>query len=97
MLVVDVAPEGYSLSEIGDVLYLDQPVGTGFSFGASASDTLSNLNDASDEFINFMQTFLSMYPEYKKPRNVILMGEGFGGKIVPRFAKALTEYAQKGG
>jgi len=63
------------LTEIGDVLYLDQPVGTGFSYGADDKDLLNNMEDVTNEFVNFVDSFLTMYPEYASPRKVILMGE----------------------
>jgi len=39
------AEDGTTLTEIGDVLYLDQPVGTGFSYGANDTDILTNMLD----------------------------------------------------
>ena len=38
-----------------------------------------------------------MYPEYKQPRKVILMGEDFAGKYIPRFAKEIDSFIAKGG
>lgn len=58
------ADDGTTLTEIGDVLYLDQPVGTGFSYGANETDLLDNMEDVTREFVNFVDSFLSMYPEY---------------------------------
>lgn len=94
---VGLAAAGGSLTEIGDVLYLDQPVGTGFSFGQTDSDVLTSMDDIASEFINFLSTFLNMYPEYKQPRKVILMGEDFAGKYIPRFAKEIDSFVAKGG
>ena len=53
---------------MADVLYLDQPVGTGFSYGANDTDVLSSMEDISNEFVNFVDSLLLLYPEYKKPR-----------------------------
>jgi carboxypeptidase C (cathepsin A) len=38
-----------------------------------------------------------MYPEYKAPRKIILMGESTAGKFIPRFTKALDGYIKQGG
>jgi hypothetical protein len=37
-----------------------------------------------------------MYPEYKSPRKVILMGETEAGKFIPNFVKGLHEYISLG-
>ncbi len=85
-----------SLTDVGDVLYLDQPVGTGFSYGLSDIDVLSSVEAVTTEFINFLSSFLGMYPDYAS-RKVFLMGEDFGGKLLPRFAKAINDFSERGG
>ncbi len=90
--IVAPADDGTTLTEIGDVLYLDQPVGTGFSYGANDTDLLDSMTDITREFVNFVDSFLAMYPEYKSPRKVILMGESSAGKFIPQFMKGLDEY-----
>jgi carboxypeptidase C (cathepsin A) len=94
---VSLAPSGSSLTEVGDVLYLDQPVGAGFSFGLSDTDVATSLDQVAHEFINFLSSFLGMYPEYASPRKVFLMGEDFAGKFLPRFAKEINDFTEKGG
>jgi carboxypeptidase D len=93
---IGLAPKGGSLLEIGDVIYIDQPVGTGFSYGKNDSDVLTSMDDVVQEFANFMDSFLHMYPEYQQ-RKIILMGESVAGKYLPRFTKALKDYIQQGG
>jgi hypothetical protein len=50
------------------------------------------MDDITNEFVNFVDSFLNMYPEYKSPRKVILMGEGPSGKFMPHFVKGLDRY-----
>ena len=50
------------------------------------------MDDITREFVNFVDSFLTMYPEYKSPRKVILMGETGAGKFIPNFVKGLDEY-----
>jgi carboxypeptidase C (cathepsin A) len=52
-----------SITTMADALYLDLPVGTGFSYGSGDTDVLTDLDSVSTEFVNFMDTFLKMYPE----------------------------------
>jgi carboxypeptidase C (cathepsin A) len=50
------------------------------------------MSDVSREFVNFIDSFMTMYPEYKKPRNIILMGESTAGKYLPVLTKGLDDY-----
>lgn len=84
--------DGTNLGEVADILYLDQPVGTGFSYGANDTDLLTSMSDISREFVNFIDSFMSMYPEYKAPRDIILMGESTAGKFLPVLTKGLDDY-----
>jgi carboxypeptidase C (cathepsin A) len=67
-------------------------VGTGFSYGANDTDVLTSMDDISNEFVNFVDSFVQKYPEYQIPRKIILMGQGEAGKYIPRFTKALDNY-----
>ncbi len=67
-------------------------MGVGLSYGANDTDLLTSMSDVSREFVNFIDSFLAMYPEYKKPRDIILMGEGQAGKFLPLFTKGLDDY-----
>jgi carboxypeptidase C (cathepsin A) len=82
---------------MGDVLYLDQPIGTGFSFGANDTDLLTSMDQVTEEFVNFIDSFVTMYPEYKSPKKIILMGESAAAKFMGPFAKGLDQYVEKGG
>jgi carboxypeptidase C (cathepsin A) len=44
------------------VVFIDQPVGTGFSYGDSV---LTSMLDGSKEFLHFLVEFLEKYPEFK--------------------------------
>jgi len=43
---------------MADAVYLDVPVGTGFSYGSADTDVLTDLDSISNEFANFVDTFL---------------------------------------
>ena len=80
---------GGSWFDIGDILFIDQPVGTGFSFGNSYLTTMSQ---AGDEFITFLTNFLQMYPDYAgTSRALTLSGESYAGKYIPYFAARIQD------
>ena len=61
---VGLSPEG-SWFDLGDILFIDQPVGTGFSFTNSTTQTyLNTMDQVGDEFIMFLQNFVAKYPDY---------------------------------
>jgi carboxypeptidase C (cathepsin A) len=62
-------------------------VGTGFSFG---NTLLTNLQDASLEFINFFSQFYKMYPDLKA-NELYLTGESYGGKYLAMFTHDILE------
>ena len=73
------------------MVYLDQPVGTGFSYGNSY---LTEMTDGAAEFIEFMKQFYAVHPELKT-RQLYLTGESYGGKYLPLFAHAIFEHNEK--
>jgi len=52
----DPASTPGSWFDVADILYIDQPVGTGFSYGESL---LTTMEQAGDQFINFLDNFVA--------------------------------------
>lgn len=70
------------------IVFIDQPVGTGFSYGDSV---LTSMQDGSNEFIKFMVEFLKMYPGMKN-NSVYLTGESYAGKYLPLFTVDILKW-----
>jgi carboxypeptidase C (cathepsin A) len=85
--LVTVNPEG-SWTEHGNMVFLDQPVGVGFSYG---SPILNTMSDGADEFVNFLLAFYNKYPEFKQ-RKLLITGESYAGKYIPLFATHIQIY-----
>ncbi|KAI8671700.1 hypothetical protein NCS57_00645900 [Fusarium keratoplasticum] len=59
----NIGPNPHSLNEYAHILYVDQPVGAGFSFGnANFTDNLK----AAEYLYQFMQHFYFEFPQYRK-------------------------------
>ncbi|GJE85299.1 peptidase S10 serine carboxypeptidase [Phanerochaete sordida] len=69
----------YGWNEKVNIIYLDQPVGTGYSYGTGDSTTLANL--AADVYA-FLQLFLQRFPRYARAP-LHIAGESWGGHYVP--------------
>ncbi|CDW71101.1 serine carboxypeptidase [Stylonychia lemnae] len=85
--LVYLSPQG-SWNDIADVVYLDQPVGTGFSYGRTYIDRMET---GADHFVSFLTQFLQMYPEYQT-REVYIAGESYGGKYLPHFTYKVERF-----
>lgn len=61
----------YSWTNLSSMLYIEQPVGTGYSQG---TPTISNEADLAEQFVGFLQQFLNIFPELKG-KKTYLTGE----------------------
>ncbi|KAJ5176265.1 Carboxypeptidase [Penicillium canariense] len=79
----------YSWTQLGHVLYLDQPVGTGFST-ASSPYPVRNNDMVTADFVAWLNAFLAFFPHLQS-KQIHLMGESYAGIYIPYFAAALLE------
>ena len=69
------------------MIYIDQPVGTGFSYGTSL---LEKMDDAADEFVFLMKKIFAEFPQLAE-KDLYMTGESYAGKYIPRFSWAMHE------
>lgn len=72
----------YSWNSYANMLYVDQPIGTGFSFG---DDEATSTVTAAPFVWKFMQAFFEAFPTYES-REFALWTESYGGHYGPEFA-----------
>ncbi|KAK5641183.1 hypothetical protein RI129_009730 [Pyrocoelia pectoralis] len=76
-----------SWTQFASMLYIDSPVGTGFSFGNEYSATIDvitrDLHEATKQFIR-------LFPELKN-NELYLWGESYGGRYVPALGKSIQQ------
>ena len=85
----------YSFSQIGHVLYIDQPVGTGLSFAYKNKDLCKNDESCNEQFYEFIQNFLNLHDYYyttksngkKISRDIYFTGESHAGHSIPSLTK----------
>ena len=77
----------YSWTNLSSVLYIEQPVGTGFTQG---TPNIQDEDDLAEQFVGFLQQFLEVFPELKG-KKTYLTGESvrFGS---PFFLSYIYEY-----
>lgn len=72
-----------SWADEAHMVYLDQPVGTGFSWGSEA--LLTTMEQAGDEFEYWLTQFFTTFPQYQG-RDFYITGESYAGKYIPYYA-----------
>lgn len=74
----------YAWNSKANVIWLDQPTGVGYSFGA-AGDKDYNETNVGENIYWFLQGFLEQHPQYSS-REFFVTGESYGGHYVPAAA-----------
>uniref|UniRef100_A0A8C4FFH8 Carboxypeptidase n=1 Tax=Dicentrarchus labrax TaxID=13489 RepID=A0A8C4FFH8_DICLA len=81
----------YSWNKIANVLYLESPVGVGFSY---SDDQKYGTNDTEVSMNNYLalKDFFRLFPEFNK-NELFLTGESYGGIYIPTLAERVMEDA----
>ena len=75
----------YSWNNNANLLYVDQPVGVGFSRVASPDHIRTEEDGIAKDFYFFIEKFLEANPEFKG-RDYYLTGESYAGHFIPAIA-----------
>ncbi|XP_005100538.1 probable serine carboxypeptidase CPVL [Aplysia californica] len=87
----DVEENKFSWTEFASVLYIDNPVGTGYSFSDSGpAGERYKQEDITRELFNFLEQFFVMFSEYKT-RDFYIGGQSYAGKYVPSIAQFIHQ------
>ena len=77
----------FSFNNYANMLYIDQPIGVGFSYG---NDTVTSTKTAAPYVWKLIQAFYASFPEYKS-RDFGIFTESYGGHYGPEFAKYILD------
>ncbi|KAK9768611.1 hypothetical protein K7432_000598 [Basidiobolus ranarum] len=80
---VDFNP--HSWNKNANVIFLDQPAGVGYSWGANVSTTAQSGIDVD----TFLRKFFKTYPQYSK-QDFHVFGESYAGHYIPEIAKDIV-------
>lgn len=75
----------YNWNEEFNVLYIDNPVGCGFSFTDNEAGYLTNQVDVGKYLLEALVQFYEIFPELR-PNRFYLTGESYAGKYIPAYA-----------
>ncbi|KAJ0576002.1 putative carboxypeptidase D [Helianthus annuus] len=82
----------YSWNTVANLLFLDSPVGVGYSYSNTSEDIRSNGDKrTAEDALQFLLNWLERFPEYKG-RDFYLTGESYAGHYVPQLSQAIVRY-----
>jgi carboxypeptidase C (cathepsin A) len=79
---------GQAWNAVANIVYLDQPVGVGYSYGHL---NITDVSQVKAHTLLFLKGFYEKHPEMKR-RNFFITGESYGGKYEPAMASAIIDY-----
>eukprot|EP00029_Vermamoeba_vermiformis_P007661 TRINITY_DN3376_c0_g1_i1.p1 TRINITY_DN3376_c0_g1~~TRINITY_DN3376_c0_g1_i1.p1 ORF type:complete len:514 (+),score=23.84 TRINITY_DN3376_c0_g1_i1:103-1644(+) len=80
----------YSWNQQANIIYVDQPVGTGMSFILNQTGLLSNQSQIDVQFYNFLQQFFSIFESYAG-REIYITGESYAGVYIPYISQYILK------
>ncbi|CAH9138166.1 unnamed protein product, partial [Cuscuta epithymum] len=84
----------FSWNLVSNMLYVDSPIGTGFSFSNTDSDyTKWNHSMTVHENMKFVLKWFEKFPKYRNS-DFYLAGDGSAGHLIPQLAALMLEYNQ---
>ncbi|QCE07900.1 serine carboxypeptidase-like [Vigna unguiculata] len=75
----------YGWDKVSNLLYVDQPTGTGFSYSTDNRDIRHDEEGVSNDLYDFLQAFFAEHPEYAE-NDFFITGESYAGHYIPAFA-----------
>ena len=77
-----------------NMLFVDNPIGTGFSFVSDTKDGyVTNIDQLGRNFVTFLTGFYQCHPEYSE-NPLYITGESYAGKYIPFIAKWILTNTQ---
>ncbi|KAK8740372.1 hypothetical protein OTU49_002879 [Cherax quadricarinatus] len=80
-----IVPRNFSWNRNHNIIYIDSPVGTGFSFTRNDTGYARNETDVGRDLYVAMVQFFTMFPELQH-NDFFVTGESYAGKYVPALA-----------
>ncbi|KAF8317936.1 serine carboxypeptidase [Clavulina sp. PMI_390] len=83
----------HSWNTNANVIFLDQPIGAGFSY-ADFGQTLDTTDQAAVDFHAFVALFFEAFPSFQG-RPLHIAGESYAGRMIPVFASHIVDMNRK--
>lgn len=85
----------YTWVKDANVIFVDNPVGTGYSYVESSSALTTTNKEIADDLVELMRQFYEQNPEFKEVPFYVV-AESYGGKMTAEFALELDSAIKEG-
>jgi serine carboxypeptidase 1 len=92
---LELQPRQYTWANVANLLFVDNPVGTGYSYVTDASLLTRNEEEIAADLLAFFVQFLTDFPEFTSTP-FFIFSESYGGKMAVSFASALNDAIKSG-
>ncbi|KAF8766514.1 putative serine carboxypeptidase CPVL like protein [Argiope bruennichi] len=75
----------YNWARTYQIIFVDNPVGTGFSFTDDPKGYVTNQEEMAEDMYEFLKQFFVLFHEYQK-NDFYITGESYAGKYIPSLA-----------
>lgn len=89
-LTLDLSARNYTWVRDMNVLFIDSPVGSGFSYVENPEHFTLNNTQIANDLVELMRGFYTVHPEFEKVA-LHIFGESYGGKVAIEFAYKLHQ------
>ncbi|PON72976.1 Serine carboxypeptidase-like [Parasponia andersonii] len=79
----------YSWTKVSNIIFIDSPVGTGFSYGRTVVASQTGLFKQVHNLLHFLRKWLPDHPDFKS-NPVYLAGDSYSGIPIPILAQQIT-------
>eukprot|EP00892_Ulva_mutabilis_P009379 jgi/Ulvmu1/6813/UM031_0016.1 len=86
-------PYGWDVSH--SLIYVDQPIGTGYSYSDDPADTVHSEKGVAIDMLDFLQEFMAAHPELAD-NDFYVTGESYAGHYVPAVSHRLWQFNKAG-
>ncbi|CAA6672237.1 unnamed protein product [Spirodela intermedia] len=80
----------YSWNQAANIIFLDSPVGVGYSYSNNSKDIQSNGDErTAKDSLEFLKNWFKEFPDYSG-RDFYLAGESYAGHYIPQLSQAIV-------
>ncbi|KAK4286415.1 hypothetical protein QN277_002973 [Acacia crassicarpa] len=80
----------YGWDKVSNILYIDQPIGTGFSHASKESDIPHDEEGVSNDMFDFLQAFFKEHSQFVE-NDFYITGESYAGHYIPAIASRIHQ------
>ncbi|GAA0139747.1 serine protease [Lithospermum erythrorhizon] len=80
----------YGWDKVSNIIYVDQPTGTGFSYSSKEDDLRHDERGVSQDLYDFLQAFFKEHPQFAR-NDFYITGESYAGHYIPAFAARIQQ------